>query len=132
MYNSVDWNVYYETKRLKIFKERRKNMKLTLKHVAIFGRIIVDTQGLNGSFYKTATLLELYKDGWFVTERFGTVICMCKKKVKDGFMSRCRHFKTDVNINTFDLLWKELAEQQFEKYKKYLLGETKKVVADEN
>ena len=27
MYNSVDWNVYYETKRLKMFKERKKQMR---------------------------------------------------------------------------------------------------------
>lgn len=112
-------------------------MKLSLKHVAIFGRITVDIQDLTGTFYKTATLLELYKDGWFVTERFGSVICICKKKAKDGFISRCRHFKTDVNVDTFDLLWKPLAEQQFEKYKKYLLYNerkpyTKRVNTDED
>lgn len=112
-------------------------MNLTLKHVAIFGRIQVDLQRLNGNMFKTIDLLTLYKEGWFVTERFGTVICMCKKKAKDGFICRCRHFKTDVKIDTFDLLWKPLAEQQFEKYKKYLLNNerkpyTKRVNTDED
>lgn len=112
-------------------------MKLSLKHIAIFGRITVDIQDINGTFYKTATLLELYKDGWFVTERFGSVICICKKKASDGFVSRCRHFKTDINLNTFDLLWQPLAEQNFEKYKKFLLNNTRKtytkrVITNEN
>lgn len=83
-------------------------------------------QDLNGTFYKTATLLELYKDGWFVTERFGSVICICKEKRSDGFINRFRHFKTDVNLDTFDTLWRPLADQQFEKHKKYLLDNERK------
>lgn len=101
-------------------------MKLSYKHMAIFGRVTVDIQNLDGHFYKTATLLELYKDGWFVTERFGSIISICKGNARDGFSNRFRLFRTDVNLDTFDLLWKPLADQQFEKYHDYLLNNTHK------
>lgn len=99
--------------------------------MAIFGRVIVDIQSLTGNFFYTADLLSLYKDGWFVTERFGHTLALCKRS-GNKFIHRFRLFKTDVNLDTLDLLWKPLADQQYEKYKKYLLGTTKKVIADED
>lgn len=104
-------------------RKKENKMKLTLKHVAIFGRIIVDTQDLNGSFYKTATLLELYKDGWFITERFGSVLSLCKPKANGEFMNRMRLFKLypDMTFESFDALWQPLAEQIWNKHKNCLL-----------
>lgn len=99
-------------------------MKLSLKHIAIFGRVIVDVNR-DGSFYKTIDLFSMYRDGWFITERFGSKLCMCKKSSK-GFMNRFYPFKTEVNINTLDLLWKPIADKQFEKYRKILCENNRK------
>lgn len=101
-------------------------MKLSLKHIAIFGRVIVDVQDTKGSFYKYTDLYTLYKGGWFVTERFGNTLCMCKRKCNGEFMNRYFKFKTEINIDTLDLLWKPLADEQAERYKKYLLENQRK------
>ena len=98
-------------------------MKLSLKQIAVFGRTIVDLQNSNGAFYKTDTLLNLYKDGWFITERFGSVLSLCKTKANGEFMNRMRLFKLypDITFESFDALWQPLAEQIWEKYKNCLL-----------
>ena len=103
-------------------------MKLSLKHVAVFSRIIVDIQDLDGHFYQTADLLTLYRNGWFVTERFGSILSLCKGKSNNEFANRFRRFKLlpDVSLEAFDTLWKQLAEEQFEKNKKFLLNNTRK------
>lgn len=103
-------------------EERRKNMKLSLKHTAIFGRVIVNLQGINSSFYKYTDLYTLYKGGWFITERFGNTLCMCKRKTNGEFMNKFFTFRTEVNINTLDLLWKPIALEKQQQYSKYLFG----------
>ena len=100
-------------------------MKLTMKHMAIFGRVIVDLQGHEFKFFKCIDLYTMYKEGWFITERFGHLLCMCQKTRKT-FKNKFFSFKTEVNLDTLDLLWKPLAEEQFEKYKKYLLENKRK------
>lgn len=101
-------------------------MKLTMKHAAIFGRVIVDLQGTDYKFFKYTDLYSMYKEGWFITERFGHLLCMCKKGKKKIFYNKFFSFKTEVNINTLDLLWKQIAQDQYEYYKKYLTENPRK------
>lgn len=103
-------------------------MGLTLKHAAIFGRVIVDIQdNSDNTFYKTQDLYSMYKDGWWVTERFGTRLCMVKKRSNGEFMNRFYPFKTEINIDTLDLLWQQIRDEKQKQYEKYLLGKQKKV-----
>ena len=97
-------------------------MKLSLKHIAIFGRVKVNLQTVDCKAIKCITLLDLYNAGWWVTDRFGTIITLVKPKadLKDGFCCVCRRIYTDVNLDTLDLLAKQIADAQYENYKKYL------------
>lgn len=97
-------------------------MKLSLKQVAIFGRVKVNLQTVDSKAIKCITLLDLYNAGWWITDRFGTIVTLVKPKAdkKDGFCCVCRRIYTDVNLNTLDLLTKQYADAQYENYKKYL------------
>lgn len=97
-------------------------MKLSLKQVAIFGRVSVNVQSVDSKAIKCVSLLDLYKLGWWVTDRFGTIVTLVKPKakLKDGFCCACRRIYTDVNLNTLDLLTQQYADAQYENYKKYL------------
>lgn len=97
-------------------------MKLTLKQIAIFGQVKVNIKSLDSNAIIYATLLDLYKAGWWVTDRFGTIITIVKPKMKakDGFCCICRRISTTVNLDTLDLLTKQIADAQYEQYKNTL------------
>lgn len=97
-------------------------MKLTLKHIAIFGQVRVNLNAIDSNLVNYTTLLDLYKNGWWVTERVGTVITIVKPRnnEKDGFCCVCKRIDTSVSLDTLDLLTKPIAEQQYLKYKQYL------------
>lgn len=97
-------------------------MNLSYKHIAIFGQVKVDVNSLDANLASYVTLLDLYKDGWWVTDRFGTIITIVKpkSKLKDGFCCVCRRISTNVNLNTLDLLTKQIADAKYEEHKHYL------------
>ncbi len=101
-------------------------MKLSLKHIAVFGQVRVNINPLDASVIKYISLLELYKNGWWVTDRTGTIITLVKPRchLKDGFCCVCRRISTNINLDTLDLLTKPLAEEKYEQYK-YLLQSKK-------
>ena len=102
-------------------------MGLTLKHAAIFGRIHVDIQDYSDcSFYKTKDVYTMYKEGWWVTERFGNRLCMVRKRTNGQFMNRFYPFKTDVNLDTLDLLWEQIKTEKEKQYHNYLFGKERK------
>lgn len=97
-------------------------MKLSLKHIAIFGQVKVNTRSVDSNVINCTTLLDLYNAGWWVTDRFGTIVTLVKEKkyTKDGFACLNRRIYTDVNLDTLDLLTKQIADAQYEKFKKRL------------
>lgn len=97
-------------------------MQLTFKHIAIFGQVKVDMNAPDCALANYTTLLDLYKAGWWVTDRFGTIITIVKPRAyrKDGFCYLCRRISTNVNLNTLDLLTKQIADEKYEEYKNYL------------
>ena len=103
-------------------------MNLTDKQIAVFKETIIDLQKQT-LFFKTKTLYELYNEGYFVTERFGNILSLCKKVIntKSGgrFTNIFLYFKTPYDRNFFDLMWQPIAEEKYRKYKGYLLGERK-------
>ena len=97
-------------------------MNLSLKQVAIFGQVKVDMLPPGSSLTKYITLLELYQDGWWVTDRFGSIITIVKPRnpLKYGFKCLCRQISTTINLDTLDLLTKPIAEAKYNRYKLYL------------
>lgn len=97
-------------------------MKLSYKQIAIFGQVKVDVNALDCALTNYTTLLDLYKQGWWVTDRFGTIITIVRPRnnLKDGFCCVCRRIETKVNLNTLDLITQQIAEIKYEKYKQYL------------
>ena len=97
-------------------------MNLSFKRIAIFGQVKVDVNALDCNITSYRTLLELYQDGWWVTDRFGTIITLVKPKAKskDGFCCVCRRISTNVNLDTLDLLTKQIADVKYEQYKQFL------------
>lgn len=97
-------------------------MNLSYKHIAIFGQVKVDVNSLDANLASYVTLLDLYKDGWWVTDRFGTIITIVKPKrnLKDGFGCVCRRISTSINLDTLDLLTKQIADVKYEEYKQFL------------
>lgn len=97
-------------------------MNLSFKQIAIFGQVKVDVNALDCALTNYRTLLELYQDGWWVTDRFGTIITLVKPKakLKDGFCCVCRRIITSVNLDTLDLLTQQIADVKYEQYKQFL------------
>lgn len=97
-------------------------MNLSFKHIAIFGQVKVDVNALDCALTNYTSLLELYKDGWWVTDRFGTIVTLVKPRahLKDGFCCVCRRISTNVNLDTLDLLTKQIADANYEQYKQFL------------
>ena len=97
-------------------------MNLSFKHIAIFGQVKVDVNALDCTLTNYRTLLELYQDGWWVTDRFGTIVTLVKPRynLKDGFCCVCRRISTNVNLETLDLLTKQIADARYEQYKQFL------------
>ena len=103
-------------------------MLLSQKQIALFGQVKVIVFSQSGSrFVKYRTLLEIYKAGWWATERFGTIITLVKKRkyAKDGFSCVCKRIVTDVNLDALDVQIHLIADRQYEKYKRYLQSKTK-------
>lgn len=97
-------------------------MKLSAKQIALFGQVRVDLNAVDCKMSLYTTLLELYKNGWWVTERFGTIITLVRPRyaVKDGFSCLNRRIKTTINLDSLDIETKQIADKQYEKYRKYL------------
>ena len=97
-------------------------MKLSAKQIALFGQVRVDLNAVDSKISLYTTLLELYKSGWWVTERFGTIITLVKQRhaIKDGFSCLNRRIKTTINLDSLDIETKQIADRQYEKYKNYL------------
>lgn len=97
-------------------------MKLSAKQIALFGQVRVDLNAVDCKISLYTTLLELYKNGWWVTERFGTIITLVRPRhaVKDGFSCLNRRIKTTINLDSLDIETKQIADKQYEKYRKYL------------
>lgn len=97
-------------------------MNLSFKQIAIFGQVKVDVNALDCALTNYTSLLELYKDGWWVTDRFGTIVTLVKprKQLKDGFCCVCRRISTNVNLDTLDILTKQIADVKYEQYKQFL------------
>lgn len=108
--------------------ERGFYMKLSLKQIAVFGQVKVNVKSVDANSTVFTTLLDLYKAGWWVTDRFGTIITLVKPKAKleQGFCCVCRRFTTDVNLDTLDTLIDQIADAQYEKYKGMLETHAKK------
>lgn len=97
-------------------------MNLSFKQIAIFGQVKVDISPLESTLPNYRTLLDLYKDDWWVTDRYGTIITLVKprSKLKDGFCCVCRRISTNVNLDTLDLLTTQIADAKYEQYKQFL------------
>ena len=97
-------------------------MDLSFKHIAIFGQVKVDVNALDCALTNYRTLLELYQDGWWVTDRYGTIVTLVKPRahLKDGFCCVCRRISTNVNLDTLDFLTKQIADVKYEQYKQFL------------
>ena len=104
-------------------------MQLTPRQKRIFKATLVDLQK-EGTFYKTTTLYELYKDRYFISERFGNILSLCKLVGNSSGGSHFRnvffYFISPVDGESFDALWTDIAAEKYEKYKGYLLGERKR------
>lgn len=103
-------------------------MKLSLKQIAVFGQVKVNVKSVDANSAFFVTLLDLYKSGWWVTDRFGTIITLVKPKAKleQGFCCVCRRISTDVNLDMLDSLTQQIADLQYENYKTILTSKTKK------
>lgn len=97
-------------------------MKLSYKQIAVFGQVRVDIRPLDSGIKEYVTLLDLYRKGFWVTQRFGTIITIVKPRtyIKDGFACVCRRIQTNINLDTLDALTEEVAERQYRRYKDYL------------
>lgn len=97
-------------------------MNLSFKQIAFFGQVKVDVNALDCALTNYTTLLELYKDDWWVTDRFGTIVTLVKPRahLKDGFCCVCRRISTNVNLDTLDLLTKQIADVKYDQYKQFL------------
>ena len=97
-------------------------MKLSYRHIAIFGQVKVNLKAIDAQHTTYVTLLEFYQNGWWVTDRFGTIITLVKPRfqAKQGFCCICRRISTTVNLDTLDLLIKQVADVQYEQYKNML------------
>lgn len=95
---------------------------LSQKAIAVFGQVKVQITNTTLSNCQYVDLFSLYKNGWWITERFGTLIYLVKKKTyeKDGFCLIVKRIKTDVNLDTFDLLWQQIAERKQKQYQHIL------------
>lgn len=105
-------------------------MFLSQKAIAVFGQVKVQLKETAISNVQYTDLFTLYKAGWWITERFGTLIYITRKKgyKKDEFCLLVKRIKTDVNLDTFDSLWQEFAEKQHEKYKDILEKHKEKTI----
>lgn len=97
-------------------------MKLSLKQIAVLGQVKVKTTSIESPILTWMTLLQLYQQGWWATDRFATIITLVKPKANfaQGFCCVCRRIKTDVNLDTLDAVIQQIADAKYEKYKNIL------------
>lgn len=103
-------------------------MRLTPKQIALFGQVRVNILPLDSACAKYVTLLELYKNGWWVTYRFGSVITLVKprSKIQCGFCCMCKKIDTTINLTSLDIETNIIADIKYEKYQKFLNKPNKK------
>ena len=103
-------------------------MKLSAKQIALFGQVRVNITPLDSKIVYYTTLFNLYESGWWVTERYGTIITLVKPKTwfKDGFACITRRIVTDVNLESLDAETKIIADRQYAYYKNKLEPKKKK------
>lgn len=103
-------------------------MALSAKQIALFGRVRVNMLPVDSNLVSYVTLFDLYKNGWWATERFGTLITLVKPRthLKDGFSCVVKRIVTDVNLDALDEEIKVIADRKYEKYKLYLESKRRK------
>ena len=103
-------------------------MNLTDQQKLVFKDTVVDLQKQT-AFFKSKDLYSLYEDKYFITERFGNILSLCKhvgnSQGGGHFTNIFLFFKTPYTHEFFDSIWQPLAEEKYRKYKGYLLGERK-------
>lgn len=94
-------------------------MGLSAKQIALFGQVKVNMVKSNSNLQAYVTLLELYNAGWWITERFGTIITIVKPRFreKDGFSCVAKRIITDINLDSLDIQWKLIADKKYQIYK---------------
>lgn len=97
-------------------------MALSVTQIALFGQVRVNVLPVDSNLVSYVTLLDLYKNGWWATERFGTLIALVKPRAyeKDGFSCLIKRIVTDVNLDALDREIKIIADAKYEKYKSRL------------
>lgn len=106
-------------------------MALSAKQIALFGQVRVDLANLeqkpNQKLTPYTTLLEIYNAGWWVTDRFGTLITIVRPRAyaKDGFACVQRRIRTSINLDSLDEEIKKIADRKYEKYKEKLTEKQK-------
>ena len=102
-------------------------MDLSAKQIALFGQVRVNMMAVDSNLVSYTTLLEIYRAGWWATERFGTLITIVKPRSrdKDGFSCLVKRIVTDVNLDSLDEQIKLIADRKYERYK-YRLEENRR------
>lgn len=105
-------------------------MKLSPRQMALFGQVKVNIMSPDCKLAKYITLLQLYNDGWWVTDRFGTIVTIVKPKsnIKHGFCCYNKRISTTVNLDALDEEIKRIADIKYIRYQNYLERKIKKVI----
>ena len=104
-------------------------MKLSPRQMALFGQVKVNILSPDSKLTKYITLLQLYKEGWWITDRFGTIVTIVKPKVgNEGFCCYNKRISTTVNLDALDEEIKRIADIKYIRYQNYLERKTKKVI----
>ena len=103
-------------------------MKLSPRQMALFGQVKVNIMSPDSKLAKYITLLQLYKEGWWITDRFGTIVTIVKLKVgNEGFCCYNKRISTTVNLDALDQEIKRIADIKYIRYQNYLERKTKKI-----
>ena len=95
----------------------------------LFGQVKVNIMSPDSKLAKYITLLQLYKEGWWITDRFGTIVTIVKPKVvNEGFCCYNKRISTTVNLDALDQEIKRIADIKYIRYQNYLERKTKKVI----
>lgn len=97
-------------------------MKLSFKQMAVLGQVKVNIRPIDCALKDYVSLLDLYKQGYWITQRFGTIIILVKPRanLKDGFSCTCKRIETTVSFETLDECIEQINDRQYRKYKDYL------------
>lgn len=96
-------------------------MKLSPRQMALFGQVKVNIMSPDSKLAKYITLLQLYKEGWWVTDRFGTIVTIVKPKVgNEGFCCYNKRISTTVNLDALDEEIQKINNIKYIRYQNYL------------